>query len=73
MFNLKFWLNFATNPQAYIWIEARLIKETPKAIKILFDNKEIWIPKSRIAKIKRNKGNNVVKIRISQYVWAKGR
>ncbi|MBL7132449.1 MAG: hypothetical protein ISS45_13825 [Candidatus Omnitrophica bacterium] len=71
MFNLKYWLNLAINPQDYIWIEATLIKETSKAILIEFDNKEIWFPKAWIMRINRNKDNSSLRIEISQYHWAK--
>jgi hypothetical protein len=53
MFNLKYWLNLTINPQTYIWIEALLIKETPKAILIEFDGKEIWLPRVWIKTIER--------------------
>ena len=69
MFNLKSWLNLAINPQDYIWIDAILLKETPKAIQILFDDKRIWLPKAWIVQIKRNK--EAISIKIFQYYWAK--
>ena len=69
MFNLKSWLNRATNPQEYIWVEAILIKETPKAILIEFDGKQIWLPKAWILRIKRKP--DVIRIKISQYHWTK--
>jgi len=71
MFGLKFWLNLATKPQEYIWINATFIRETPKAILIEFDDKQIWFPKAWIMRIKRNKGNFSLKIQISLYYWAK--
>ncbi len=71
MFGLKFWLNLATNPQEYIWIKTQLIKESPKAILIEFDGKQIWLPKGWIVNIKRNKGNSSLGIKISLYHWAK--
>lgn len=86
MFNLKHWLNLATNPQDYIWIEAVLIKETPKAILIEFDGKKTWLPKAWIKAItkipspQRGEGKgegddlpspNPISIKISQYHWAK--
>ena len=57
MFNLTHWLNYASNYQDYLWIKALLIKETPKAILIEFDNRQIWLPKAWIVSIKRNKAN----------------
>jgi len=78
MFNLKHWLNLATNPQEYIWIEAILIKETPKAILIMFDSQKIWLPQAWILRIKRSKHRHceprrgeAISIKISQYHWAK--
>ena len=80
MFNLKHWLNLATNPQEYIWVEVLLIKETPKALLIEFDDKEIWLPKTRILSIKHHKARphhreprrgEAISIKISQYHWAK--
>jgi len=69
MFNLKHWLNLVINFQEYIWIKALLVKETPKAILIVFDGKKKWLPKARILKIRRDK--EVISIKISQYHWAK--
>ena len=70
MFNLKHWLNLAANPPEYIWIEALLIKETPKAILIEFDGKKAWFPKACILRIKRNNANaGIIKIKISAYNW----
>ena len=71
MFNLKYWLNLATKNQDYIWIEAILIKETPKAILIKFDDKQIWLPKVWVVRIKRKP--DVIKIKIPQYHWTKKR
>lgn len=70
MFNLKSWINRATNPQDYIWIEAILIKETPKAILIEFDSRQFWLPKAWIVRIKRNNAKaGIIKIKISEYSW----
>ena len=71
MFSPKQLIRWATNAQNYIWIEAVLIKETPKAIKILFDNKEIWLPKAWTLRIRRNKNDRNASIAISLYHWAK--
>ncbi|MBU4312524.1 MAG: hypothetical protein KJ706_07380, partial [Candidatus Omnitrophica bacterium] len=54
------------NPKAYLWIDATLIKETPKAILIEFDGKKIWLPKAWIVKRKLSKHNNTAKIKISE-------
>ena len=82
MFNLKSWLNLATNPQEYIWIEAALIRETPKAILIEFDGKQIWLSKAWIVRIKPKNvvaqfigqkipSSTPISIKISQIHWAK--
>ena len=57
-------------PKQYLWIGAILIRETPRAILIMFDGRKAWIPKAWIARIKRNGGMSI-KIKISEYGWAK--
>ena len=57
-------------PTTYIWVDATLVYETPKAILILFDGRKTWIPKAWVVQIKRN-GNRSIKIKISDYHWAK--
>lgn len=47
MFLLKYLLRPKND---YIWINCILIKETPKAMLIEFDNREIWLPKVWIIK-----------------------
>ena len=69
MFNLKYWLNLATNPQDYIWVDVILIKETPKAILVEFDGKQKWLPKAWIIRIKQNQVNSSLRIKISLYHW----
>jgi len=73
VFNLMSWLNFATNPPEYIWIEAILLKETPKAILIMFDGKEVWLPRTWVLHLKRNCGerSDSISIKISTYHWTK--
>ena len=57
-------------PKRYIWADVTLIRETPKAILIIFDGRKAWIPKAWIARIKRNGGRSI-EIKISEYHWAK--
>ena len=77
MFNLKRWLNLAANPQDYIWIEAILLKETPKAVLIDFDGKQTWLPKAWIKAIvpsvttKQSPKGTPISLEISQWHWAK--
>lgn len=71
MFSPRFLLNLAIGFYTYMWIDVILVKETTKAILIMFDNRKIWLPKAWIVRMKRNKGNNAVQIKISEYHWAK--
>ena len=57
-------------PKTYIWIDVFLIKETPKAILIMFDGRKIWLPKAWIIKIIKDQHANAAKIKISEYLWA---
>ena len=70
-FNLKFILNRLYGFYDYIWIDCTLVKETQKVILIMFDDREIWFPKAWIVKIKRDKNGYTIRIKISQYNWAK--
>jgi len=42
--------------QKKIWIKIRFIHETDKAILVYCNGKKLWIPKSRVYKIKLRKG-----------------
>jgi hypothetical protein len=70
MFNLKHLLNLTFELHACIWMDVILIKETPKAILVMFDGRKNWLPKAWILRIKKNKDSRAIKIRISQYHWA---
>jgi len=54
-----------------MWVEVLLIKETRKAILIMFDDKEVWLPKAWIVRIKACKHSKTLKIKISEYHWTK--
>lgn len=41
-------------PKTYFWIDVLLIKETKKAILIMFDGRKEWLPKAWIVRIKHN-------------------
>ena len=82
MFSLKYLLNPPYGFHEYIWLDVLFIKETPKAILIMFDDRKIWLPKVWIVGIKRSKdrfhpslrgaeGAEAISIKISQYNWAK--
>ncbi len=56
---------------SYIWVDVLLVKETPKAILVEFDGRKNWLPKAWILRMKKDKNNNAIKIKISQCHWAK--
>lgn len=49
--------------QIYTWVMVRMRYETEKAILVLYDGDKIWIPKSRIRKIKFRKGSFWIYVR----------
>ena len=59
MFNLKSILSAPYGFYDYIWIDCTLIRETPKAILIDFDNRKIWLPKVWVVE-KRNRTTPVI-------------
>jgi len=54
-----FWLlNILFNPYPrprYFWAKVRIIYESERAILILYENSKVWVPKSRIKKVKFKK------------------
>ena len=68
-------------PATYILIDVTYVRETPKAILIIFDGKKAWLPKAWIIRIKRKKGCRVIasppkageaiSVEISEYHWDK--
>lgn len=71
MFNIKSLLGTPYGFYDYIWLDVLFIKETQKAILIMFDGKKNWLPKAWILKIKRDKNGYTAGIKLSQYNWAK--
>jgi hypothetical protein len=69
MFSIKRLLNQPVGYYDYIWQEVTLLKQTPKAMLITFNNKKEWVPKAWILKIKPTTHPGTVKIRISEYNW----
>jgi len=57
-------------PKKHLWIDVFWVRETPKAVLVIFDGQEAWIPKAWIVRIMRN-GDGSIKIKISDYNWAK--
>ncbi len=61
--------------ESYIWIDVLLIKETKKAILVMFDGRKTWIPKPWIIDIRHRslrgcKAPEAISIKISEYHWA---
>jgi len=71
MISSRWLLNLAIGFHTYIWVDVLLIKETSKAVLIIFDGREIWLPKKWIVRIKRNRDTSAIRIKISEYHWAK--
>ena len=71
MFRLKHLLSLSFGFRTYIWIDVIFIKETPKAILVMFDGRKNWLPKVWILRMKKNKNSDIIKIKIFQYHWAK--
>lgn len=47
-------------PTRYLSISVILVRETPRAILIVFDGQKAWIPKSWLRRIKHNKGLYII-------------
>jgi len=45
---IKTWalIRFILEGRSYLWIDVVLVKETPKAILIIFDDQKAWISKA---------------------------
>ena len=70
MIGMRRLIRFVLEPRSYLWIDVVLVKETPKAILIIFDGRNARISKAWIVPIKRNTGGSI-KIKISDYNWSK--
>ncbi|MCK4860076.1 MAG: hypothetical protein KAS87_05920 [Candidatus Omnitrophica bacterium] len=68
---IKYLINFPFGFFDYVWVDVVIARETPKAILVIFDNKKVWLPKAWIIKIKRDKGSNKTRIKLSEYHWTK--
>lgn len=76
-------LNYAVSFHTYIWVDVLLVKETTKAILIMFDGRRIWLPRAWIKRIKQSacppkpsaktawRKRKAISIKISEYHWAK--
>lgn len=71
MFTLRHLLEYRLGCYEYIWIDVLLIKETKKAVLIMFDDQKAWLPKTWIAKTKYRKNSHIITIKISLYHWTK--
>lgn len=63
-------IRFMLEHRTYIWIDVFFVRETPKAILIIFDGRTAWIPKAWIVRIKQGRDRSI-RIKISDYHWAK--
>ena len=70
MISIRRLIRAILEPTTYIWIDVTLVYETPKAILIIFDGRKAWVPKAWIARIRRDR-DRFIKIKISDYHWAK--
>ena len=81
MIRIRNLVRFVLESRTHIWIDIVFVRETPKAILIIFDGQKVWIPKAWIYRIKCNKGHHVIaspakrgeaiSIKISDYNWSK--
>lgn len=81
MIRIRNLIRFILEPRIYLWVDVILVRETQKAILIIFDGRKVWIPKAWIYRIKRTKVRHVIasppkageaiSIKISDYHWAK--
>jgi len=55
MISMRNLIKFALENRSHVWIDVILVKETPKVILIIFDDRKVWIPKAWLCRIKRNK------------------
>jgi len=76
MLSPSFLVKLAIGFYNYMWVDVLLIKETQKAILVMFDGRKIWFPKAWIVRIKRNhhceeQSDKAISLKISEYHWAK--
>ena len=70
MIRMRSLIRFVLDPRTYLWVDVDLVRETPKAILIVFDGRKTWISKTWIMRIKQREGRSI-KIKISDHHWAK--
>ena len=78
MFTIRSLLFPPTGFHTYIWIDVVLLKETSRAILIMFDGQKQWLPKTWIVKMRQtppslrgSEGTEAISIKISEYYWTK--
>jgi len=85
MIRLRTLIRRILEPKRYLWMGVILVKETPRALLIIFDGREAWIPKSWLHRVKRNKSlcaiearllaidslevGQTISIQLSEYHW----
>ena len=80
MVRIRSLIRFVLERRTYLWVDVIFVRETPKAILIIFDGRKAWIPKAWLARLKRNKDRRVIasptkrgeaiSIKISDYEWS---
>ena len=70
MIRIRSLIRFVLERRTYLWIDVILVRETSKAILIIFDGRKEWIPKAWIAHLKRKRDRSI-KIKIFEYHWSK--
>ena len=49
----------------YAWLKVRMRHETEKAVLVMVEDEKIWLPKSRIRKVKLKKGWFWIDVRVN--------
>lgn len=81
MITTRFVIESMLKPKKHLWIDVFRVKETSKAILVIFDGRKIWLPKSWISRIRRKichyviagptETGEAISIKILDYHWAK--
>jgi len=70
-FSWRYWLTKPMGWDEYVWVEVELIRETKKAILVMFESRKAWFPKAWILCLKRDEATKTAKIKISYTLWVK--
>ena len=59
MISSRWLLNLAVGRKNYIWVNITVIRKSQKAALIMFDKRKVWLPRSWIVRIKRDRQSAV--------------